>query len=1219
LAEGTFKMMKTRLLIFVLFLLAAAQTAFGAERWWREVQRRPLLIQDYRDSTPADWSAVGKHTIAEEANGEKSLAAEEAVTVSVGKPDWTQYTAEFSVRPVVGPVPLRLSVYPAGDDRRHPVEANITFARHDKEGNRLAIQSFAFVRQYNLVRFQKNMEYVFRPTDKEALKPLQAAGIQAQPWTGRTLHFKLEAGRQAIRLWMEGRSVLSVTNVSRQCGGFRLELAKGDRLGPVRVHQADWPDSPYLALDLSSYANNRSRAGLGDGIAVDPDALPQPNAAVEVGGIPFCLVSADGGAAEAGGGDNFCLKRAEWTEWKTDPSDYYEKYDSLPAFQGDPRTPMLVIPNAGYSAVYVLGMADTTPDTSRAISWRIGRRANLGLYRDTVAEIPRWNEAQGRYMAAAYPILLRDASGKPREGRMFLARIPVGNVFPQDFQEYGDFLDVEVTKELKLAVRQPDPARFRVRPLGLPSSVHVFGMTFEQSPVQMGVTSDQIGHVSNEPQLPAFRLLLRNITGQTRAVSVLCTADDHCGAPLAETVSLTLAPGTEAAQTVVFKSLKRGYYNLCFTLQEQDRPLLVRRTSCAILPPDTRDRSAEAPWGTWSWNGGHNTPYNQETNVLARKLGIRYTFGGSDSELARHGLRHYASPRVQAPGAGAAVVEYLERYPHAVRRGLTFHEDAISGAHVMRPVDCVLERSPYRLDESEQKRFDKLFADARAAVDEVRRAGVKDFQILLGNGNPHLVEEFLRHKYPADLFDAAGNENCAFMRPTEFPPDNVSFNTIWIFRQVLDAYGYRDKPIDACYEWMCRATSPGNLSEEDQANYYVRDGILALCWGFKHIGPGEICDVGNSYYYSNWGAGGFCHAKPELNPKPAYVAFATMTWMLDKARFVKLWDTGTRSLYCAEFLAGDHQRLFAVWTLRGRRDVALSFAADGPAEITDWRARQTGAAIRGKRLTLAVTPSPLYLKTAFALASVAGGACTYAEQPSTQQVLISRLDSPADWRIEKGRNVELETYNFETPRREGRFAVEVAGQWEGQGPALRITPRLPVPGTAFQPMYQVMALDRPVSLPGLPKEVGLRINGNSGWGRVIFELRDASGQRWISIGCPTRDNPTRWMADWLPADELAKVKNSRLGDWNTDDSEARSRINFDGWRYVSFPLPGQYEGEQYHWPRNCYWKYDQDGIVHYPLSFTKLVVELREKSVYGTEFIEPARQEIYLKDLIAAY
>lgn len=557
--------MNTRLPTFVLLLLAAVQTAPGAERWWREVPRQPLLVQDYRGGTPADWSTVGKQTIAQAANGEKALAAEEAVTVSVGKPDWTQYTAEFTVRPVVGPVPLKLSVYPAGDDPRHPVEANITFSRHDKEGNHLAIQSFGFDRQYNLVRFQKNMEYVFRPADKEVLKQLQAAGIEAQPWTGRTLHFKLEAGRQAIRLWMEGRSVLSVTDLSRQSGGFRLELAKGDLLGPVSV-----------------------------------------------------------------------------------------------------------------------------------------------------------------------------------EGRIFLARISLGNVFPQDFQEYGDFLDVEVTKELKLAVRQPDPARFRHRPLGLPSSVHVFGMTFEQSPVQMRVTSDQIGHVANEPQAPAFRL-------------------------------------------------------------------------------------------------------------------------------------------------------YLEQYPHAVRRGLTFHEDAISGAHVMRPVDCVLDRSPYRLDESEQKHFDKLFADAQTAVDEVRHAGVKDFQILLGNGNPHLVEEFLRHKYPADRFDAAGNENCAFMRPTEFPPDNVSFNTIWIFRQVLDAYGYKDKPIDACYEWMCRATNPGNLSEDDQADYDVRDGLLALAWGFKHIGPGEICDVGNSYYYSNWGAGGFCHAKPEINPKPAYVAFATMTWMLGNTTRTASSTTRSRS------------------------------------------------------------------------------------------------------------------------------------------------------------------------------------------------------------------------------------------------------------------------------------------------------------------------------------
>ena len=136
--------------------------------------------------------------------------------------------------------------------------------------------------------------------------------------------------------------------------------------------------------------------------------------------------------------------------------------------------------------------------------------------------------------------------------------------------------------------------------------------------------------------------------------------------------------------------------------------------------------------------------------------------------------------------------------------------------------------------------------------------------------------------------------------PTECQPDGVSFSTLWVFRQILDHYGYRDKPLDACYEWMYRSTAPGALSEADQRDYYVRDGLLGVAWGLHFISPAVIRDVNGPYYYGNWGACGFMR-RPELSPKPAYVAFATLTLVTNKAKFVRVCPTGSLSLYCLEF------------------------------------------------------------------------------------------------------------------------------------------------------------------------------------------------------------------------------------------------------------------------------------------------------------------------------
>ena len=106
-------------------------------------------------------------------------------------------------------------------------------------------------------------------------------------------------------------------------------------------------------------------------------------------------------------------------------------------------------------------------------------------------------------------------------------------------------------------------------------------------------------------------------------------------------------------------------------------------------------------------------------------------------------------------------------------------------------------------------------------------------------------------------------------------------------------------------------------------------------------------------------------------------------------------------------------------------------------------------------------------------------------------------------------------------------------------------------------MYSVLKHGKGVKIPGRPTEIGLMVNGNGGWGRIIFELEDASGQRWTSIGAEQKGEPTRWLADWLSPEEFEALKTSGINDWNTDDPWGRSYVNFEGWRYLKFPLPGK--------------------------------------------------------------
>jgi hypothetical protein len=152
-------------------------------------------------------------------------------------------------------------------------------------------------------------------------------------------------------------------------------------------------------------------------------------------------------------------------------------------------------------------------------------------------------------------------------------------------------------------------------------------------------------------------------------------------------------------------------------------------------------------------------------------------------------------------------------------------------------------------------------------------------------------------------------------------------------------------------------------------------------------------------------------------------------------------------------------------------------------------------------------------------------------------------------------------------------------------------------------MYAVLNHKTGIAIPGKPTEIGVWVNGNSGWGRIIFEFKDASGQRWISIGKESKSMAERYH---VPS----------VCGWNADDCFAFSRFNFDGWRYVGFPMPGNYPGEGFGWPSNSQWRSEKENVVHYPLTLTKLVIELPEKTLHLKDFAPVPRPEIYLKDLI---
>jgi hypothetical protein len=956
-----------------------------------------------------------------------------------------------------------------------------------------------------------------------------------------------------------------------------------------------WKNDPsilsrFFTVSLDDFANHKSLFSIsGDGDKV------------LIGNIPFQLINKKSA-------DNVFLKDAGWKDWSTDPSSYYSAYDFAPK-EIDPTRVMVHIPVDYYSAAYVLGVCENDKSFSDILTLRIGKFGGQSqtFYTDFVARIPRAENTKGGMGVV-----------RTESGNLFVVRIPLDRAIWQDFKDCYT-IDVDITKEIRLAIRRPDPCRFQTRPLGLPSGIHVFAITFERAPVRMEVDTDEPGHVFNEPQIPQFNIKLTKLTS-IRQCEIEARATDYYGNTTVFTLSDISFP-RHARIPLKMKLTKRGYYDLAITLKVNKQPLYTRYTSFALLPPDDRKYRNQSPFGTWDFCGGHYTSDDPDVvGPLYVKAGLRYgMFGFSEEARKKYGIIKGNDMKLDAKAVEALAEKIKTDTTIKVpERLMIFHENAISGQHIMRVPDVFTGRT-YQMNESEQKKFKEMWEFAEQTAKAIRKYFPKT-EIYFGNGAPQLLEEFCRHKFPAELLGSRGNEAGNFMRmPEAQPPDFIGNNAgLWMDRMILDYYGYKNTPLRQCYEMCYPGTNPGNLSPQTQAKYFVRHIMHSLAWRIPIIRPGIITDVGNSYYFSNWGSSGLCYGLPDIRPKPAYVAIATMTKVLDGATFEKIVPANSPVVYALEFKRKDNRFVTCLWTIRGTRQVELVYKGKSSGIITDMMGNENKLETKGKSGFLTISSEPLFITASTSAEKLIAGQPEPGKRPDSFY-LISDLGNLDEWIVEKERNRELEIYNFNCPRRKGEFEFKIVDSFEGETKVLQVKPKLPVPGSEYLPMYEVLASKTGIEIPGIPTKIGLMVNGNGGWGRIIFELEDASGQRWISIGAEQKGEPTRWMADWFKPEEFAQLKSSNLCDWNTDDAWQRSYINFEGWRYLEFPLPGNYPGENYHWPYSSQWRYSGDGIVKYPLKFKKLIITIPEKILYLTEYKPVQRQEIYLKDLLVTY
>ncbi|HUT34382.1 MAG TPA: hypothetical protein VNE39_12925 [Planctomycetota bacterium] len=970
--------------------------------------------------------------------------------------------------------------------------------------------------------------------------------------TAHRVQLRLDFELGAVAFWLDdrylGRAELAATTLT-------LALKPGHGLLAASVGKCE-DHGRYLPLRLAGYR----RAG--DAGAAKCPLPPGPQT---LNGVPFHVAAPD---------ESIDVGLSRWLEEASGPDDFTDDYYTRSTFDGTPESILLSVPTADYGWAHLLCAVDPDPAKTPVLTLRLTRFLGDSF------------DSGGRGDAFA-DTTVRVEPGTPGTLRQIRVPLHIGHI--QDvLDETGtthgrstQCLDLELTKGLH-QVQKQNYANFSTKPLGKPSGVRVFGLTLERSPLRVRLRAKQVGNVLYASEKPELELSVANVAGAAFSGEAVCDITDFYGASRRVSQKVAVEPGKTESVRLDVGGPTLGWFKAEVRVTRDNEAIWDTTTSFAILPPDTRKAGPESPFGTWWFRNSHiGTKDVADVAPLLQRLGFRHVCPGgsgpSGEELAKHGLSISMLPNLmRGKDAEKAIDAAVKAHPD-VKWALIFHESGF-GEKLVFPPEFIGQPAP-KLDEKQEKSF-KARWDQAIEVSKLYRAKYPQIKLIFGNSSLPFAVEFMRRGYPRDLVDAFGDEDLGQLIMPEYPPQ--AFKSVYFQREYQKLYKY-DVPVTSTYEWRGRPTTPGCLTEIEQAELYARDCLQALAYRMPHINVALLHDVGDSYYYSRWGGTGLCHRWPLLNPKPSFVALATLTRELDGAKFTRYLPSNSPSLYICEFQRGD-EFIYALWLPRGEREVELAFDGDARYALTD----SMGNAPEGK---LRVSSLPCYLRTKARIAKAVGGPAACEAPPKSLKVADDLCDA-GKWTAASERDEALEKAHFDFPRRQGKADVAVRDDAEkGKALEIQLLPQPDVP--ALCPRYLILKPKDPVPVPGEPRAIGTWVKGNSSWGRVMWELEDAKGERFFSISA----GEGGWM----------------VGDW-----KARTYINFDGWNYLQVKLLTWYDGGFYG-PERCDWHFTAEGRVDFPVKVTRLVVELRDQVVHLTDLVPVPDPAIRLKDLSASY
>ncbi len=604
-----------------------------------------------------------------------------------------------------------------------------------------------------------------------------------------------------------------------------------------------------------------------------------------------------------------------------------------------------------------------------------------------------------------------------------------------------------------------------------------------------------------------------------------------------------------------------GHYIVTYAMTDaQGAEVQKHVASYGLLPKDDRQAGYESPYISWNWCGAHGTVSKIEDWLPPyRYLGFRRPMMPKDVCETNEPFASLKMTTGQFPfirvgkkpedreAAKARMRDLVKRFPHC-KEALVFHESG-GGPFPKEAFGGKMELT------ERQKNQQHYFMQMATRTAECWREVDPSVKLVYGNSGESygLVGFLMRGGYPKELVDKWGEESVGL---TMAPEMSTAF-TPWIIKKLARDFGYTQK-MSAPFEWKNR-TERFERSFRGAAALNMRDMLISHALEYDTI-PQEIgCEVANSYADTIWDVATFSRW-PLAYPSENALALATLTRVLDCAKFERMVPTGSLTGYALEFRGKDGTWVYALWMARGETTAAINWKGGATAlGFVPWKpgyrhVNMTGAETETDALEIEVLDEASYLVADKRIESFAFAPKRTFRHENAASLAKNRtvdaLAKASDVAVVAGEDVRIDPAFEDAPHRPGAFAVKDAVDDE-KGACVEVEHLSQKDCPEIMMEYCLIKIKNPKTIAEPFDTLGIWAKGNSNWGKLAFEITDAEGEVWFTagmggVGC--------YVYDW----------------------PAKLSLNYDGWHFIQMPVTAQSD-VRIVGPGMNHWTWTRDG------------------------------------------